>query len=187
VPPFTLSSLESKHPFDHGDKYDPNLVFHGARITMSYRHTKFSLYRTGTVLSRASRSPKELDKSFSWLSSFLSRFNLQLSDKYDIINIAAVSDFFCSFDLSALADYLPPEFSYDPFPELSDKDDREHLFDFITYHFHDTAPRYTALIFPTGKVIFIGFKSIPVLESHAHELSSFLSELSLNHPEVLVK
>ena len=182
VPPFTLSSLELKHPFDHGHKYDPKLVFHGARISIPHNHFKFSVFNTGTVMSLASRSLNELDDSFTWLSSFLSDFNLQLSDKHDVVNIAASSDLFCAFNLFELVTHLNS--SYDPSPL---GDDQHHLIDCITYHFHEQAPRYTALIFPSGKVIFTGFKSLSVLKSHALKLSSLLSEISLNHPEVLVK
>lgn len=185
VRPFNFSSLESKHPFDHGHKYDPKLVFHGASIFLTHGYSKFSLFRTGTVMSLASRSINELNVSFAWLSSFLSDFNLQLSDQYDIINIAATSDFFCAFHLLELATFIPFESFYDPQVAVVSK--KDNFVDCITYYFHDHGPRYTALIFPTGKITLTGFKSIPVLEAHALELSSILSKISLDHPEVLVK
>lgn len=190
VPPFTLDSLESKHPFDHGDNYNPKKVFHGARIRMVHNHYKFSIFRTGTVMSLVSQSFNDLTDSFVWLSSFLSRFDLQLSHKYDITNIAAMSNFFCSFDLFELSSYLFPQSSYDPSPMPSKKDDRdrEYLVDCITYLFNDDSPpRYAALIFPSGKVVFTGFKSIPDLNHYAHKLSSRCSRIVLDHPEVLIK
>ena len=186
VPPFTLSSLESKHPFDHGKKYNPKQVFHGSRISISHDPFKFSVFRTGTIMSLVSRSLNELDDSFIWLSSFLADFNLQLSDKHDIINITGLSDFLCAFNLFELVSRLHSDSSFDPSPLYSGKDDQLHL-DCITFYFYDKTPRYTALIFSSGKIIFTGFKSIPTLKSHARELSSLLSKISFDHPGVLVK
>ena len=180
VPPFSLSSLEVKHPFS------PKAL---SRIFIPYKHVKFSIFHTGTVLSRAARSFDELDDSFNWLSSeFLPDFNLKLSDKYDVLNIVALSDFCVgSIDLSELATHLHSNCSYDPCATISDKDDLEHLVDCITYYFHEGRPHYTALIFSTGKVIFTGFKSIAELELHCLKLSSSISKICLNHPEVILK
>lgn len=181
VPPFSLSSLESKFPFDRKAAL--------ARIFIPYRHVKFSIFRTGAVMSRAARSFIELEESFTWLSSFLkSDFNLVLSDKHFVLNIVALSDLHLSsnFNLYELASFLP-NCSYDPSPLLSDKDHREHLFNCIVYYFYEAQPRYTALIFPIGKVVFTSFKSVSELERHALKLSSLLSKISLEHPEVLSK
>ena len=180
VPPFSLSSLEAKYPFS------PKAL---ARIFIPYKHVKFSIFRTGTVMSRASRSVNELEDSFNWLSSeFLPDFDLELSDKYDVLNIVAFSDFYVSsIDLSQLATYLHSNCSYDPCATISDKDNLEHLVDCITYYFHEGRPHYTALIFSTGKVIFTGFKSIAELELHCLQLSSSISEICLNYPEVILK
>lgn len=179
VPPFSLSSLESKYPFDH------KAVL--SRIFIPYDHIKFSVFRTGTVMSRAARSFHELQDSFSWLSSkFLAEFNLELSNEYDVLNIVAFSDFHFAFDLHELAPHLLNS-SYDPSPLFSEKDEHEHLVNCITYYFHEGRPRYTALIFPTGKVTFTGFKSVTELEAHVLKLSSLLSKISLEHPEVLSK
>lgn len=185
VPPFTLSSLESKYPFDHGKNYNHKQTFHGARISIPHDPFKFSVFRTGTVMSLVSRSLNQLDDSFTWLSSFLADFNLQLADKHDIVNITALSDFFCAFNLFELVSRLHSDSSFDPSPLYSGKDDQLHL-DCITFYFSES-PRYTALIFSTGKVIFTGFKFIPTLKFHARELSSLLSKISLDHPEVIAK
>lgn len=184
VPPLSFSALESEYPFDRDSRSAP--IFHGTRIPISYKHIKFSIFRTGTILSRAARSLNELDESFSWLSSFLLDFNLELSNKYDILNIAALSDFFSSFNLSELASHIP-NCSYDPSPLLSEKDNQEHLVDCIVYYFHEDTPRYTALIFATGKVIFTGFKSVAELELSAFKLASLFSQIRLEYPEVLSK
>lgn len=181
VPPFSLSSLEAKYPFDH------KAVL--SRIFIPYNHVKFSIFRTGTVMSRAARSFIELEDSFSWLSSkFLPHFNLELSDKHLVLNIVALSDLHLSskFNLSQLASHLL-NCSYDSSPLFSEKDELEHLINCIVYYFYEGRPRYTALIFPTGKVTFTGFKSVVELERHAFKLASILSEITLDHPEVLSK
>ena len=183
VHPFTLSSLESKHPFDHSDNYNAKLVFHGARIFIPHEHIKFSVFRTGTVLSRAARSFNELDESFSWLSSFLADFNLKLCDEYEILNIVAFSRLPFSFNLYELATHLLSS-SYDSSPSLSEEG-YEHLVNCITFYFRETKPRYTALIFPTGRVTLTGFKSVAELELHISKLSELVSEIAVNHPEVL--
>ena len=185
VPPFTLSSLEAKHPFDHTDKYNPKLVFHGARIFVPYEHIKFSLFRTGTVLSRAARSVPELKKSFSWLSSFLSNYNLKLSDTHEILNIVAFTRLPFSLNLFELATFIP-NCSYDASSSLSE-DGHEHIVNCITFYFREEKPRYTALIFPTGNVTLTGFKSVSELEDHTMKLFFLISEISSDHPETLAK
>lgn len=181
VPPFSLSSLEAKYPFDH------KAVL--SRIFIPCNHVKFSIFRTGTVMSRAARSFIELEDSFSWLSSkFLPDFNLELSDKHFVLNIVALSDLHLSskFNLFVLAPHLP-NCSYDSSPLFSEKDEHEHLINCITYYFYEGQPRYTALIFPTGKVTLTGFKSVAELELHVFKLASILSEICLDHPEVMSK
>ena len=179
VPPFSLSALESKHPFDH------QAVL--SRIFIPHNRVKFSIFRTGTVMSRAARSLDELDDSFTWLSAkFLPDFDLKLADRYEVLNIVGFSDFFYSFNLSELATYLP-NCSYDPSPLFSEKDSHEHLVNCITFYFHEHKPHYTALIFPSGKITLTGFRSLPELEFHALKLSSLLFKISLEHPEVLNK
>lgn len=185
VPPFTLSSLEAKHPFDHTDKYNPKLVFHGARIFIPHNNIKFSLFRTGTVMSRAARSVPELDKSFRWLSSFLADFDLKLCNNYEILNVVAFSRLPCSLNLFELATYIP-NCSYDPSSSLSEEG-HEHIVNCITFYFREEKPRYTALIFPTGNVTLTGFKSVAELEDHTAKLFSLISEISSDHPEVLVR
>lgn len=181
VPPFDLSSLIAKYPFDH------KAVL--TRIFIPHDHIKFSIFRTGTVMSRATRSFYELDASFNWLAfDFLPDFNLKLSHKYDVLNIVALSDFRLKnhLNLFELAPHLLNS-SYDPSPLFCEKDDHEHLVDCITYYFHEGKPRYTALIFPTGKITLTGFKSVTELELHARKLYLTLSQISLEHREVLTE
>ena len=179
VPPFSLSSLSATFPFSTQHVL--------SRIFLSHptQHSYFSIFNTGSVISRSSRSVQDAKGSFHWLRSFLAFFNLELSTHYDILNIVASSNLAPALNLSALSLYLP-YCSYDPSSSLSD-DGCDHFVNCITLRFHVAKPRYTALIFPTGNVTFTGFKSIDELRFHISKLSSLLSEIALNHPEVLAK
>ena len=179
VPPFSLSSLSAAFPFSTQHVLSRILLSHPGQ------HSYFSIFPTGSVISRSSRSVQDAKGSFHWLRSFLASFNLELSTHYDILNIVASTNLVPPLNLSALSFYLPHCF-YDPAPSLSD-DGHEHFVNCITFHFRDVKPRYTALIFPTGNVTFTGFKSAAELRAHGLKLSSLLSEITLNHPEVLVK
>lgn len=177
VPPFSLSPLladfysSSQPPFSH--------------VSLPSPHGIFSIFLSGSVILRASGSLAEVDASLKWLQSFLFDFNLQLSERYEIINVAAFSDSTPPLDLVELATHLLG-CSYDPSPV--DSNLHEYAVNAIVFYFDPTSkPRRTALIFPTGSVTFTGFKSIPDLEFHAAQLSSMLSQIAQNHPEVLAK
>jgi TATA-box binding protein (TBP) (component of TFIID and TFIIIB) len=179
VPPFSLSSLATEFPFTAQSALP--------HIPLSYQHSKFSIFKTGTVISRASRSVPDLESSLKWLSSRLCDFDLCLSDNYEILNIVAYSQLLpFPVNLSPLAELLPHS-SYDPSPILSDG--CEHLVDAITTYLspldHNSKPHRTALIFATGKATLTGFKSIHDLELHASRLSSLLTQISHEHPEVI--
>ena len=177
VPPFSLSSLSAAWPFS-----TRHVLSH---ILLPLQHVNLSIFHTGSVISRSSRSVQDVKASFQWLRSFLASFNLELSDHYTLLNIVAFANLAPPIELASLATNLP-NCSYDPSPLLSEKDDHEHLVNCIVFYFLDEASsRYTALIFPTGKVTFTGFKSVAELEAHALKFSSILSEITLNHPEVL--
>ena len=178
VPPFSLSSLSAAFPFSHRSILP--------RIFLPFHHMNLSIFRTGTVISRSAHSVSDLEASFRWLRSIFSPFDLELSDHYTILNIVAFANLAPPLELSILATNLP-NCSYDPSPLLSEKDDHEHLVNCVTFYFHEGKPRYASLIFPTGKVTFTGFKSVAELEAHALKFSSILSEIALNHPEVLLK
>lgn len=178
VPPFSLSSLSVAFPFSHRSILP--------RIFFPFQHMYLSIFRTGTVISRSSHSVSDVESSFRWLRSILAPFYLELSDHYSILNIVAFVNLAPPLELSNLATNLP-NCSYDPSPIFSDEDGHEHLVDCITFYFHEGRPHYTALIFPTGKVTFTGFKSVAELEAHALKFSSILSEIALKHPEVLSK
>ena len=177
VPPFSLSSFFAGSP--------PPTQHVLSNFFVPFDYISLSIFPTGSVISRSSRSVSDVKASFRWLRSVLAPFNLELSTHYDILNIAASVNLVLPLNLSALALYLP-NCSYDPSPSLSD-DGHEHLVNCITYYFHEARPHYTALIFPTGKVTFAGFKSVAELGLHTFKISSIIAEISQNHPEVLAK
>ena len=171
VPPFSLSSLSAAFPFLTRDVL--------SCIFLPVHHVNLSIFNTGSVISRSSRSLSDVKASFHWLSSFLAAYDLELSDQHDIINIVASINLAPPLNLLALFTYLP-HCHYDPSDE-----DHEHLVNCITFHFREARPHYTALIFPNGNVIFTGFKSVAELGLHIPKLTSLLSEIIPNHPEVL--
>ena len=177
VPPFSLSSFFAASP-----PFTQHVL---SNILVPFDYISLSIFHTGSVISRSSRSISDVKASFRWLRSVLAPFNLELSTHYDIINIASSVNLALPLNLSALALYLP-NCSYDPSPSLSD-DGHEHLVNCIAFHFHEARPHYTALIFPTGSVTFTGFKSTDELGPHVLKLTSLISEIALNHPEVLAK
>ena len=176
VPPFSLSSLSAAFPFSTHNAL--------SRIVFPFYHTNLSIFHTGSVISRSSRSVSDIDDSFLWLSSFLAIFNLKLSSHYDILNIAGSTNIALPLNLSALSLYLP-NCTYDPSPSLSCGG--QHAVHCIVFHFRKVRPRSTALIFPSGNVILTGFESASELTFHTSKLLSLLSEITLNHPEVLAK
>jgi len=177
VPPFSLSALSAAYHFSTKHAL--------SRILVSFQHSYFSIFNTGSVISRSSPSIPDLEASFQCLRSFLASYNLELSRHYVILNIVASATLAITLNLSDLALYLS-DCSYDPSSSLSD-DGHEHFVKCITFHFRKVRPHYTALIFPTGNITFTGFKSVAELRAHGSEFSSLLSEITLNHPEVLVK
>ncbi len=179
VPPFSLSSLSATFPFSTQHVL--------SRIFLSHprQHSYFSIFHTGSVISRSSGSVQDIERSFYWLRSFLAPFNLELSTHYAVLNIVASSDIAPALNLPTLSRHLP-HCSYDPSPSLS-VGGYEHYVNCITFRFHKAKPRYTALIFPSGNVIFTGFKTIDKLRLYISKFSSILSETILNHPEVLAK
>ena len=178
IPPFSLSSLSVAFPFSHRSAF--------SRIILPFHHMNFSIFRTGSVISRATNSVSDVEDSFNWLRSILFPFGLELSDRYTILNIVAVANCAPPIVLSSLAANLP-NCSFDPFPVFSEKDDHQHLVNCITYRFPKDKFHYTSLIFSSGKAIFTGFKSIPELGLHAFKFSSLISKISRDHPEVLAK
>lgn len=177
IPPFSLASLSAQFPFS-----SPRFLCH---IPIPHDHVKFSIFRTGNVISRASTSLSELESSFAWLRRLLHSFELELVSSYDILNIVAVSPLVSEkLDLLLLAPLLPHS-SYDPTP-FPGENAREFLLDAITFYFNSQVkPRQTALIFKSGTVTLTGFRSIPELESAILQLRQLLDQIVQEHPEVL--
>ena len=176
VPPFSLSSLLAEYP--------PFSQSPFSRIFLSSCHTNFSVLLSGSVISRASRSFAELEDSFHWLRSFLSTFNLTLSEQYEVFNVVAFSDIAPPLNLLELASHLPHS-SYDPSPISADS---EHHIDSIVFSFnsnHSQKPRRTALIFHTGNATLTGFFSFYDLLARASQLSSLIAQIAENHPAIL--
>lgn len=179
VPPFSLSSLSAAFPFSI--RHALSCIF----LPYPIQHVNLSIFNTGSVISRSSRSVSDIEASFQWLRSFLASFDLELSSHYIILNIVASIELALPMNLLALSSHLL-NCSYDPSPMLSD-DGHEHLVNCIAFYFHEARPHYTALIFPTGHVTFTGFESTAELRAYVLKFSSILSEITQNHPEVLLK
>lgn len=180
MPPFSLSTLSAAFPFSIKRRALSRILL---LPPFPLQHVNFSIFNTGSVISRSSRSILDVEASFSWLRSFLASFELELSSHYRILNVVASANLTPPLNLLVLSSFLP-KCSYDPSPLLSD-DGHEHLVNCITLYFQETRPHYTALIFPTGNVTFTGFKSITELEQYALKLSALISEIIPHHPEVL--
>ena len=183
IPPFSLSLLFSDFP--PASNFPGNVVLLKSNDPKS--KTNFSIFQSGAVISRGSRSIQSFEANLSWLRSFLLDYQVELGERYEITNIVSVATLSLhSFDLSILASYLP-NCSYDPSPMLF-ATGHEHLVNVVTFHFsgdRKAKPRRTALIFPTGNITLTGFNSFPDLENHAVQLSSLLQQISEKHPEVI--
>lgn len=180
VPPFSLSTLSAAFPFSIKRRALSRILL---LPPFPLQHVNFSIFNTGSVISRSSRSVSDVKASFFWLRSFLASFELALSSHYRILNIVASANITPPLNLLTLSSFLP-KCSYDPSPLLSD-DGHEHLVNCITLYFHEDRPHYTALIFPTGNVTLTGFKSIAELELYAIKLSDIISKITIKNPEVL--
>lgn len=177
--PFSLSQLDGL-PLDFSN---PFLT----RIPLRYRHVKFSILQSGTVIARAAASFDELQEAFDWLRQYaLTEFKLELAPYWQVSNIAAVS---CvshfKLDLCRLAPLLPRA-SYDPSPLLFNA--AEHHVNSIVFMFnpeHSQKPHRTALIFHTGKATLTGFFSLYDLRARASQLYSLIAEIAAEHPKVI--
>ncbi|MDA3832965.1 MAG: hypothetical protein PF495_06170 [Spirochaetales bacterium] len=179
IPPFSLSPLSAAHPwtFNHGPIHIP----------ISHARSKFSIFQTGTIISRGEHSIPDLEASFEWLRDYLQNsFNLKLISNFKILNIVAFATLPFHFNLFELASHIP-SCSYDPTPLPSVRDGSFHSCFAIVYPLRTIKPRHTALIFSRGGVILTGFKSIPELELQASQLASLISQISMDHPEVIVR
>lgn len=176
VPPFSLANLSAAFPFSTQSFL--------SRIYLPFRNINFSIFHSGSVISRASVSISELDTSFEWLRSIMASFDLKLSMDYEILNIVSSANLAPALNLLALAPHLP-NCSYDPSPILNETEHECNVDAIVFYFDPKRKPRGTALIFSSGKIIFTGFYSFPDLESNALQFSSLLLQIIQKHPEVM--
>ena len=173
--PFSLATLAATFPYEHTWKQ--------MMIRIQHQPVKFTIYITGTVVSRAAPTIHDLSASFAWLRAYLATFGLALSEAYQIMNIVAVAHIAPPLNLSELAPLLSNA-SYDPL-YIEDDECVERVVDAIVYYFSSEKPRKTALIVPTGRVTLTGFTSIASLNAKANALSSLLLQLAREQPEIL--
>ena len=177
IHPFSLFALSSAFSFSN-----EKTSLH--RIYIPYKNTNFSIFRSGSIISRSSISQLDLESSFEWLRSILVPFELKMSRDYEILNIVSTINLTPPLELLLLAEYLP-NCSYDPSPILNESN-RESYVDAIVYYFiPNEKPRRTALIFSTGNMVLTGFNSFSELNEYSMKLSRNIFEISQMHPEVI--
>lgn len=176
IPPFSLAQFSSAFPFSSS----PFLP----RIFLPFRNVNFSIFRSGSIISRSSTSVEDINISFDWLRSIIEPFKLMLSESYEILNITSSVTLAPPLNLLSLSSYLPC-CSYDPSPPLNENG-LEHYVDAIVFYFNpECKPRGTALIFPSGKATLTGFCSFSALIRDVLRLSSLLLKIVQDHPAVL--
>ena len=178
IPPFSMSKFSLSFPFS-----EEKTFLH--RVYIPYKNTNFSIFRSGSIISRSSSSQSDLESSFDWLRSMLTTFALRMSRSYEILNIVSVINMTPELDLLSLVESLP-NCSYDPSPLLTESK-RESSIDAVVYYFAPMEkPRRTALIFSTGSVVLTGFNKFTDLGEYSMKLSGLLSGIIKAHPEVLM-
>ncbi len=157
--PFSLSQLASKMNLS-------SLPSHMKHYSFTFPPVKFFLFpSTGKILSFAAPSFEVLKKSISLLYQHLSTFDIQLSDKYETLNIVAVFKLpFFDIDLLALSLFLNA--SYDV---------EARAFPSIIYHPPSKKASFTAMIFSSGKVVLTGVSNAADLYDFASSLTSLVS------------
>jgi TATA-box binding protein (TBP) (component of TFIID and TFIIIB) len=174
-PPFDLTLLKQSSPFDSSK-------FSLSRIPIIQGQTKFSVFHTGSVISRASRSTLELESNLLQLHEYLIAFGLELDLEYTITNIVAYSKLeLPTLNLLVLANQLPSS-SYDPSASTSDYE--RPGCNAIVYALRKSKPRKTILIFSSSAITLTGFRSIPDLQNQAAQFKKLLIEIIERHPEV---
>lgn len=178
MPPFSLASLTSSHPFP-SKKYSTH-------IAISHCNSYFAIFKTGKVLLLSSKSICDIEASFAWLRTFFLEFGLNLSQSYEITNIVSVARIAPRLNLLSLA-FLLPRSAYEPPNDLGPHAFQRSL-NAIVYHFAPSPvkPRQTALIFASGYGILTGFKSFDILHLKTHLLSEQIAHIAEDHPEVIV-
>lgn len=174
-PPLDLTLLKQSAPFDSSR-------FALSRIPITLGRTKFSIFRSGSVVSRASTSITELEENLFLLHEHLTPFGLELNLEYTITNIVAYSKLqLPELDLMALANQLPRS-SYDPTASISEHE--RPGCNAIVYALTKGKPRKTILIFSSSAITLTGFQSIADLQNEAYRCRNLLTDIIERHPEV---
>lgn len=174
-PPFDLTLLEQSVPFDSS-----KLAL--SRIPIIQGQTKFSIFHSGSVISRASTSLLELEENLLEFHEYLIAFGLQLDLEYTVTNIVAYSKLHLpDLNLLALANQLPAA-SYDPSASVSEGE--RPGCNVIVHPLTKSKPRKTILIFSSSAITLTGFRSIPDIQNEASQFRRLLTEIIERHPEV---
>jgi TATA-box binding protein (TBP) (component of TFIID and TFIIIB) len=173
--PFDLTLLKQSTSFDSSK-------FALSRIPIVQGRTKFSIFRSGSVISRASSSILELEENLLKLHEYLIGFGLELDLEYTVTNIVAYSKLHLpNLDLLTLANQLPAS-SYDPSASISEHE--RPGCNVIVHALTDGKPRKTILIFSSSTITLTGFQSIPDIQEHAYQFKRLLIDIIERHPEV---
>lgn len=175
-PPLHLDKLEEIGQFDS----PPSSSL--SRIPITHGKTKFSIFRSGSVISRASTSIPELEENMLWLHDYLSDYKLELNLEYRITNVVAYSKLnLPPLNLLTLS-YQLHRSSYDPTASISENE--RPGCDVIVYPLTDGKPRKTILIFSSSSITLTGFRSVPDLKNQAYQFQKKLKKIIEKHPEV---
>jgi len=174
-PPFDLTLLKQSTPFDSSK-------FALSRIPIIQGQTKFSIFRSGSVISRASRSIAELEENMLKFHDYLVDFGLELNLEYTITNIVAYSKLeLPPLNLFALANKLPHT-SYDPSASISETD--RPGCNVVVHALTNRKPKKTILIFSSSAITLTGFRSIPDIKNQTYRFKNQLLNIIAKHPEV---
>jgi len=153
-----------------------------SRIPITHGGTKFSIFRSGSVVSRASTSISELEENMLWLYDYLHNYELELNLEYRITNIVAYSKLHLSpLNLLALS-YQLSRSSYDPSASISEKE--RPGCDVVVYPLTEGKPRKTILIFSSSSITLTGFRSVPDIKNQAYLFQRKLKGIIEEYPEV---
>lgn len=173
--PFDLTLLKHSIPFD-SSKF--------SRVPIIQGNTKFSVFRSGSVISRASTSIAELEENLLLLHDYLIPFGLEFELEYNIINIVAYSKLHLSnLNLLVLANLLSTS-SYDPSASVSENECPGC--NVIVHALTEGKPRKTILIFSSSSITLTGFRSIPDIKNQTYRFKQILMDIIEKHPEVIL-
>ena len=176
VPPFDLTKLTEAIAFD-------SLNSALSRIPVTCDKTKFSIFRSGAVVGRGSKTIDTFEKDLLAFYDYLKSFQLNLKLEYDISNIVGVAKLEAPIlNLFALANQISTS-SYDP--SAADSKREGTGCDVIVYPLSKKKPKKTILIFSSSAITLTGFRSLPDLKNEAYKFQELLHSILKKHPEVI--